>query len=203
MSNEAILMEIREMISELRGKLDHMESMLEGFVENEPEKVEEEPIETFSEPIEIELDVQDSFEEYSEPEPEPIAEPEPIPEPIPEPEPIAEPEPEPESVNEKAAEEASLSIQDAISSASYAWKVDIPGAEVRNILSGISLNDRILFINSLFGEDPFRFQSAISAFNAMSSLSEVENYIAANYPDWNLNSEIVYRMMMAVRRKIR
>ena len=83
-----------------------------------------------------------------------------------------------------------------------AWRTDRPGMPVRNIISAISLNDRVYLINTLFGEDPLLFQETISKFNAMGSLSEALAYIGENHPDWDMNSEPVYRLMMAVRRKL-
>ncbi len=83
-----------------------------------------------------------------------------------------------------------------------AWRTDIPGSPVRNIISGISLNDRILFINSLFKGDAQAFQATIALFNTYETLDQAEEFIRSNYPGWNLDSEIVYRFMMAVRRKL-
>ena len=37
----------------------------------------------------------------------------------------------------------------------------------------------------------------------MTNLDEAISYIQTNFPDWDLNSEPVYRLMMAVRRKLR
>lgn len=83
-----------------------------------------------------------------------------------------------------------------------AWRTDRPGSQVKNVISAISLNDRVLLINVLFREDPILFQNTISAFNGMSSLDEAITYIQANFPEWDMNSEPVYRLMMAVRRKL-
>lgn len=84
-----------------------------------------------------------------------------------------------------------------------AWKTDMPGASVRDIRSAISLNDRVLFINRLFNEDPMSFQDMLSRINNMTSLDEVVEAVVAEHPEWDLGSEIVYRFMMAVRRKVR
>ena len=84
-----------------------------------------------------------------------------------------------------------------------AWKTDMPGAPVRDIRSAISLNDRVLFINRLFIEDPISFQDMLSKIINMTSIEEVIEAVVAEHPDWDLGSEIVYRFMMAVRRKIR
>ncbi|MCQ2153658.1 MAG: hypothetical protein MJY44_03680 [Bacteroidales bacterium] len=85
----------------------------------------------------------------------------------------------------------------------YRWMADIPGSAVSNIISGISLNDRILLINRLFGEDPSLFQTTISTLNALGSLNEAIDYIRTNFPDWDLSSDVVYSLIMAVRRKLR
>ena len=84
-----------------------------------------------------------------------------------------------------------------------AWRTDMPGTQVKDIRSAISLNDRILFINMLFDQDPMAFQEALTKINQMSSIDEVVEYIVAERTEWNLESETVYRFMMAVRRKIR
>ena len=81
------------------------------------------------------------------------------------------------------------------------WRADMPGTKVSNIISAISLNDRVLFINSLFGEDPMEFRSTIDALNSMGSMEEAIGYITSAFPDWNLDSDVVYRFMMAVRRR--
>ena len=84
-----------------------------------------------------------------------------------------------------------------------AWRIDRPGSTVKNVISAISLNDRVLLINVLFGEDPMLFQDTIAAFNNMQTLDEALSYINTNFPDWDMDSEPVYRLMMAVRRKLR
>lgn len=86
--------------------------------------------------------------------------------------------------------------------ARQAWRTDMPGAPVRDIRSAISLNDRVLFINGLFDEDPVVFQEDLTAVNQMTALDEAVNYLVGRHPSWDLESEIVYRFMMALRRKI-
>lgn len=84
-----------------------------------------------------------------------------------------------------------------------AWRFDMPGLQVKNIISAISLNDRLLLINTLFREDPALFQDTIKKLNSMASFSEAVAFTKECFPEWNLNSEPVYRLMMAVRRKLR
>ncbi len=139
---------------------------------------------------------------------EPSAVPEPISEPTLDIEPeIAinptseEPTPKPKAaiLDSKKAETAVMDVM----AEKQAWRTDRPGSQVKNVISAISLNDRVLLINVLFREDPLLFQSTISAFNGMTNLDEAISYIQTNFPDWDMNSEPVYRLMMAVRRKLR
>ncbi len=83
-----------------------------------------------------------------------------------------------------------------------AWRTDMPGSPVKDIRSAISLNDRILFINGLFDEDPMLFQSVLTKINSMAGLDEVVEYLRAERPSWDMESDEVYRFMMAVRRRI-
>lgn len=83
------------------------------------------------------------------------------------------------------------------------WKTDIPGSPVKDIRSAIALNDRVLFINSLFAGDAEKFQLTIQTLNAMGSFDEALAYLIAEHEDWKYGSDLVYRFMMAVRRKLR
>lgn len=83
------------------------------------------------------------------------------------------------------------------------WRTDMPGSAVSDIRSAISLNDRILFINTLFHEDPIAFKEALSELNAMPSFEDGVKFILKLHPEWNTESEVVYRFMMAIRRKLK
>ncbi len=82
------------------------------------------------------------------------------------------------------------------------WKTDLPGTPVRNIISAISLNDRVLMINKLFSEDPQLFRQTLADLNAMESFADAEDYVSGHFSGWKMDSEPVYRFMMAVRRKL-
>lgn len=84
-----------------------------------------------------------------------------------------------------------------------AWRSDMPGSPVKDIRSAISLNDRILFIRTLFDEDPVIFQDTIAEVNGIATLDEAVDYLKEHNPAWDFDSDVVYRFMMAVRRKIR
>lgn len=83
------------------------------------------------------------------------------------------------------------------------WRKDHPGMEVKNIRSGISLNDRALFITTLFKEDFQLYDQTIQDLNQMNSLQEAIDYIRSRFPLWNLRSDVVYHFMMCVRKKLR
>jgi hypothetical protein len=82
------------------------------------------------------------------------------------------------------------------------WRLDKPGLPVKNIRSGISLYDRALFIGTLFKEDYALYDKTIGDLNAMTGLDEAVDYLLANFPDWNLKSDIVYNFIMAIRKKL-
>ena len=213
---QQILSEIRQMISSMRGQLDAMEARLNQLSQNvEVEDVDEAPID-----IDIDIDIDDVLvdisvvEAVAEPFVETVAEPvlETVAEPVLEPEPeviddLPEDdlpfvdEPVVEMLIDAAAANAKPAVIDAMA-AKEAWRTAIPGSPVKDIRSAISLHDRIIFINGLFDEDPMFFQEVLTAINAMSSLDEAVAYLAERRPEWDMNSDEVYRFMMAVRRRI-
>ena len=84
----------------------------------------------------------------------------------------------------------------------HAWRTDMPGTAVKDIRSAISLNDRILFINFLFSEDPMAFQETLTKLNSMDSFDEAATYMMSAFPNWDWESDTVYRFMMALRRRL-
>ena len=222
---------IRNELNMLDVKISEFQQIAAG-AGNELEPIDLEPIEFTMEAPEIEvvqpeleIEPEVEVEIEVEPEVEPVveeveAEPEVVVEEVVEDLPVeedddlpffeeesvfAEPEPvkvEPVKEEPVAAKEEPAALIDAMLD-KLAWKKDMPGSAVKDVRSAISLNDRILFINKLFAEDPMAFQAAIGKLNAMESLDEVVAYVKAEHSDWNLDSDIVYRFMMAVRRKVR
>lgn len=135
--------------------------------------------------------------------------------PVPEPE--TEPEPETDVVSAEASALSSATAEttpsevpaapaapatSAADTANYSWRKDNPGIQVKNIRSGISLLDRAQFIGTLFKEDFALYDSTIAALNNMETLDQAVAYIQENFPQWNLGSDVVYRFMMAVRKKL-
>ncbi len=153
-------------------------------------------------------------ESETEAEPEQVAgtEPEPEPEDLPEEDGfslfggMAEEE-EPKARKTKApSEHRQYSGHKVIADQKYgneAWRKDMPGPEVKDVRSAISLNDRVMFISTLFRDDSMLFQDVINKINALATLEKAVQYLKENFPEWDMDSELVYRFMMSVRRKIR
>ena len=174
------LSEVRELISDLRQRIECLEKMVAEYEQG----LDSEDIDL--EPIDLDIEEQET-EQMAEPEIQQEVEQEAIgdlPEDI-----CMEQEP----VQEAAPKEDNRQL----------WWTDMPGSPVRDIRSAISLNDRILYINTLFNEDPMIFQDAVNAINGLNSLREVVGYVKERFPQWNMDSEIVYRFMMAARRRVR
>ena len=117
-------------------------------------------------------------------------------------EPAVEDLPEEIVLEEPAKPAVKEAIIDAMTE-KQAWRTDMPGTQVKDVRLAISLHERVLFINHLFAEDPMAFQATVNKVNASQSLDEVVEYVKESFPQWNLDSDLVYRFMMAVRRKIR
>ena len=155
---------------------ENVEEQVEEPVEVLMEEPAEEPVMFIEEPVEPVADEDDDLPIFAEPEPVQQAAP----------------------IDSKPRQAVIDSMTDR-----QAWRTDMPGTPVKDIRSAISLNDRILFINMLFGQDPMAFQDALTKINQMISLDEVVDFVVTGRPEWDLESETVYRFMMAVRRKIR
>lgn len=225
---QQILSEIQEMMSSIRTQLEKLDAKMSEFQQSfDTEGVISAPIDIEiddeylnTEVVEqVELDIPETVEVQEE-----VVEPEPVvvePEPVVEPDPVAEEEPkeevaaveeddddlplfaEPESIFEAAqkAQKPRKAMIDVMED-KEAWRTDMPGAPVRDVLSAISLNDRVQFINVLFDEDPSKFQQARARINSMNTLDEAVAYITSTF-NWDMGSQVVYRFMMAVRRKVK
>ncbi len=197
----------------------------EDFPESEPETEQEPAQEVEQEPEDLPeavlgQEVQAGTEPEAEPEQvagtEPEAESEQVAGPAPEDLPeedgfslfggMAEDE-EPKARKTKAtSEHRQYSGHKVIADQKYgneAWRKDMPGPEVKDVRSAISLNDRVMFISTLFRDDSMLFQDVINKINALTTLEKAVQYLKENFPEWDMDSELVYRFMMSVRRKIR
>lgn len=212
---QQILSEIKVMMASVRSQLERLDAKmaeLQQIVDPEEFEAESIDIDIVDEVVEPEKkeEVQEISLEMEEPEPEsddlpvvddlPVAEETPavVEAPAVEEAPAAEDE---TLLMEVSAEPAP--ILNEVLAPDCAWRKDMPGTPVRDIRSAIGLNDRVIFINQLFKEDAQGFVNTLSRINAMESLEEAVGYICTEYPGWDMNSELVYRFMMAVRRKVR
>lgn len=168
-------------IDSLQEQIDALRAELSGEPVEDPE---------IAAPLDISLD-----EDIVAPVEESVAEESVAEEPVVE-EPVAE---EPEEAPE-VREERAPSALDMYSQ--YRWMTDMPGSPVSNIISGISLNDRVLLIKTVFQGDPMLFQKTVTDLNSMRGLGEAVSYLLENFPELKLGSDTVYRLMMAVRRKL-
>ena len=226
---QQILSEIKEMMHTIRIQLEMLDAKMAELQQCvDPEDADNNPIELDIDdftPFETVPEVIDDdlpFDDMDEPEPavgpEPAVEPEPVvePEPLPEAEPIREQMRDDDDDDLPGVFDQPVTVHAAVQSAAgkklsvaevmaekQAWRMDMPGSPVKDVRSAISLNDRIIFINHLFNEDPILFQDTIVRINAMSSLEEVVEYVAESFSQWDMGSELVYRFMMAVRRKVK
>lgn len=230
--HQQILSEIKSLMASVRVQLEQLDVKMAELQQSfEPQSIVIEPTDFSIDDITsveglaslpelqtvVEIEPVTAEHEMAVSEPEDIvAEPEPLSELVPEPETVvSDPEPvvsEPEvsdSVAKVAVEQPVIAdkvasrqaVIDAMAS-KQAWRTDMPGSPVRDVRAAIALVDRALFINTLFGEDAASFINAVNAVNQMTSLDEAVEYVTENYPDWDMESDIVYRFMMAVRRKV-
>ena len=226
---QQILAEIQELMSSVRSQLEKLDAKMQEFQQYaDPQGDALAPIDIEIDDTylgeEVVVETGFDFADVQEPEsqeiqeivPEPEPEPEPVPVPVVEAEPAPLPEAfpesddddlplfaEPESIFEAAQKspKARKAVLDVMED-KQAWRTDMPGAPVKDILSAISLNDRVQFINVLFNEDPALFQQTRSMINTMETLDQAVEYITSTF-DWDMSSQVVYRFMMAVRRKVR
>ena len=203
-TQKEILNDIMAELSAIRLALNSLESKLSRIDLSDPE------------PVELDLDEEldgDLPEEAPAEAPAEIADEVPAEAPAEAPVKIAEEAPaEPEveldlfgepvlRVNEKLGAGRSRSVGEKMEQ-KEAWRTAMPGTAVKDVRSAISLNDRVLFIRELFGGDAGLFQKAVDDINAMGSLDEMVAYVNERHPGWDLDSDTVYRLMMAVRRKL-
>lgn len=209
---QQILSEIKSMMASIRLQLEQLDAKMAELQQSvDPEGIEAEPIdidldetvspEVVAEPVEQSIDFVDDL---------PVVETPVVETPVVESPAVEEDDDdlpfftEPEQVTVHAAANTVVRpvVIDAMTER-QAWRTDMPGAPVKDIRSAISLNDRVIFINYLFNEDPMAFQEALTKINQMESLDQVVEFALTSHPEWDMDSEVVYRFMMAVRRRVK
>jgi len=82
-----------------------------------------------------------------------------------------------------------------------AWKGNILGPKVDDLNDAITLNDKLFFIKNLFNNDNEQYRLSIQKLNEMESMDEALDYTRAAFPDWDEDSDIIYRFYMILRRR--
>ena len=197
---QQILSEIKSMMASIRIQLERLDAKMAELQQMvDPEEFEGQAVD-----IDIVTEETDTDETMTDAVVQlPIEDDDDLPMPFPEPLLEALPEPEPVlTVAAAASDKAVPTINDVLAE-NQAWRKDMPGTPVRDIRSAISLNDRVIFINLLFNEDAQAFVDALTKINSMETLDQVVGFITTDYPQWDMDSDLVYRFMMAVRRKVK
>ncbi len=192
-NNELVfLQECQKELAEMKERIAALEARIAGIqasqaVAGVPEEADEVDF------TGVELGVADIPAPAEDSDAEPVA-------PVAEPVPVVEPEPMAQAEPATQPEPAAPVQED--DTANLPWRKDNPGMMVKNIRSGISLLDRAQFIGTLFKEDFTLYDNTIAELNNMNSLDEAVAYIKEHFPEWNMNSDVVYRFMMAIRKKL-
>lgn len=226
---QQILSEIKHLMNSVRMQLEQLDTKMAELQQMyDPQEFESDPIDLGVFPLDLDDNV--AFEAETEevaveedlPEPETVSEVEIEPEvseeleiseePVEEVVEVEEEEPagddlfmaveEPVILHQQVQAAAAQTAVIDVMAKKHAWRSDRPGTPVKDIRAAIALVDRALFINRLFGEDAMKFMDTLNHINQMSNLDEAVEYLAATYPEWDFDSDVVYRFMMAVRRKI-
>ena len=95
----------------------------------------------------------------------------------------------------------SIPIMDVARSSKPEWMRDKPGPKIDNISNAITLNDKLFFIKELFKSDEEQYYLSIQKLNSMDSLEKALDYTRTAFPDWDEESNAIYRFYMILRRR--
>ncbi|MBR5856396.1 MAG: hypothetical protein IKY70_03900, partial [Bacteroidales bacterium] len=110
-------------------------------------------------------------------------------------------------LEEELEEEGTIILNEAARPDWYDWEVDYPASYVDDVYRAISFNDRYEFIKELFNisgdlsEAEVLFKDTLDDINEMENFKQVVGYIRHRFPQWDEQSDEVYRFYMAIRRK--
>ena len=118
-----------------------------------------------------------------------------------------EPEAEPQVGREEEDGEIELSLFDTlikdVDGQRPQWITDNPGPAVSKITHGITINDKIMYINSLFNGDSVLYKRTMSLLEDFPTFGEAYTFLREQFPEWDESSHEVYSFYMTVRRKLR
>lgn len=96
-----------------------------------------------------------------------------------------------ETLNDQLGEEAKPTIADVHLN-----------KKIESIKASLSINQRFMFTNTLFGGDDTVFNEAIDYLDNCSNKAEAFNYIKNNYSEWDTESEEVAEFMELIDKKL-
>lgn len=139
-----------------------------------------------------------------EPEPEPVA----PPKPAPEPEPVAKAAPVPQAAPSQAP--ATANVDPAISSLfkhkeARELSEKLSQQAITDLTRAMSINDKLLYSNELFGRDMARMNEALQKLNGLKNMDEAQDMLVdiAQKFDWTEEErlEVAQSFIKLVRRK--
>ena len=143
------------------------------------------------------------------PQPEPEPEPEPLPPPPPPaPEPVAKSAPVPQAVPSPSSSKPN--VDPAINSlfkhqAARELSEKLSQQAVTDLTRAMSINDKLLYSNELFGRDMARMNEALQKLNTLKDMDEAQNFLIgyAEQFDWTEEerSDVAQSFIKLVRRK--
>lgn len=160
----------------------------------------EEPV--ISDPAPVSSEPPEEEEVVAEdPEPEPTPQPAPTIDPEPELSVVPAPDPEPEesentTINDQFSDSKDESLVEKLE------KEEQPGT----ILSGVSVNQKYMFVQELFEGDANTFQKALAEIEHAGSFDDAVEHLVTNYArqfDWDMNSEEVKELLKVIFRRFR
>lgn len=85
----------------------------------------------------------------------------------------------------------------------YDWEVDYPAEYVEDLMGSMGINDKLEFMRELFGSDPQIFDRQMKEIDSMPNFKAIVSFFRQAHPDWDQESDTVYRFYMHIRRKFR
>ena len=199
--SETEMFEAEQIEAEQAEQIEAEQAELEEQEQEQEGQPQEQPVESEEQPLELEEQLVEPQEQAGFEEAEPA-------------ELFAETEAETETeavgtmmINDFVADEQRKIVNEAAKPDWYDWEVDYPAAYVDDVYKGISFNDRFEFIKELFNvtgsldEAEMAFKETLDMINSLENFKQVVAYIRERFPQWDEQSDEVYRFYMAVRRK--
>ena len=125
----------------------------------------------------------------------PVSEPVAVaPKPVPVAEPVAKPAPQPQPKAEPAKPAPASQFQSPAPTTRFQQK------PITNISAAIGLNDRFLYIRTLFGGNATELADTVAKLNAMQSFDEAMQYIGSHY-QWDMEDAVTVQFLELVNRR--